>query len=52
MNREYTRFPVQFLRNSTGILEETVFEHITVGAFFSLLLFCMFSRPNISHGDP
>jgi hypothetical protein len=38
MNREYKRFPVQFLRDSTGILEETVFEHITVGAFFSLLV--------------
>jgi hypothetical protein len=38
MNREYTRFPVQFLRNSTRILQETVFVHKAVCAFFCLLV--------------
>jgi hypothetical protein len=38
MNREYTRFPVQFLRNSTGILQETVFVHIRIVIFERILL--------------
>jgi hypothetical protein len=34
MNCEYKRFLVQFLHNSACILQETVFAHITVYAFF------------------
>jgi hypothetical protein len=34
MNCEYNRFLVQLLHNSTCILQETVYAHITVYAFF------------------
>jgi hypothetical protein len=38
MKCEYKRFLVQFLHNSTCILQETVFVHITVYAFFCVLV--------------